>query len=113
MLYIFGLIPIFLLGIAALILSLMSWRIRTKALFWWGTGLSILLWVYSLYNFEFTWFFITNRDMLLFSIPIVCVHILPLFFLFSSRLSKSGTGDESDVTDSFLDEIINGPDSEV
>lgn len=76
-------------------------------MFWLGIGFTALLLFEYLYNIEFLIFIFQDIDTLGFAIFILALLGIPVYFLIASKASKSNSGDNSDVSDDYLNSIIN------
>ncbi|MEX1002959.1 MAG: hypothetical protein WDZ35_12650 [Crocinitomicaceae bacterium] len=110
-------ILVLICGIAAILFSILAWRLNNQTFFILGI---IALGIYLIYFFvHFHW----NIQLLLSGNAItILINLafigLPIFFLIKSQLKKeqnSFDGGEGGgpVTQEYLDEIINAPDEEI
>jgi hypothetical protein len=101
----------FFLSIPAFLFTILAWRLRTPVLFWLGvifTGFIFLLYIFEI---EFIISCFTHIDSMLLGVFFLALLGVPVFFLISSKIKKS-SGDD-DVTDDYLNSIINSPDEDI
>ncbi len=102
----------FLIAVPSLILSILAWRLRTNVFFWLGTAFTALLLILYIYEIKFLVSLFANIDEILWGLFFLVLLGLPIFFLVSSKLSKQNN-DQGDITDAYLNSIINSKEEEI
>ncbi|MBD3639203.1 MAG: hypothetical protein HUJ25_17740 [Crocinitomicaceae bacterium] len=106
-----------LLAVASMILSILSWRLKSNPLFIAGAICTGLMFLIVIANFDVVKEIILYRDI----IPMIFFLVLlgfPIFFLIKAKTDKppssfDGSTAGGKVTEDYLDEIINAPDEDI
>jgi hypothetical protein len=104
-------VAVFLLAIPAFIFSILAWRLRTAAMFWLGVVSSGAILVLYFYEIEFLISCFSSIDSMTTGVFFLALFGIPLFFLINSKMAKSSTNE--DITDDYLNSIINEKDEEI
>jgi len=103
---------VFLLSIliitGALIFSLIAHTYKNKTYFFIGLLLVILASLLAIPNIQFLYYSIYEGDLL--TIGFIGAFVISVTYLYLSQTKSTGNND--DVTDAFLDDIINAEDEE-
>lgn len=103
---------VFLLSIlvvtGALIFSLIAHTHKNKTYFFIGLSLVILASLLAVPNIQFLYYSIYEANLL--TIGFIGAFVISVVYLYISQ--KKNTGANDDVTDAFLDDIINAEDEE-
>jgi magnesium-transporting ATPase (P-type) len=119
--FLLGQILVFLCGIAAIVFSALTWRLKKDIFFYLGLGFTAIYSFYAIYNYKFIVSLFNQRDILFLMFNLAFI-VIPVYFLISSKLQgREGNTDKGidgiqeggPVTEEYLDEIINSPDEEV
>lgn len=102
----------FLLSLPASILSVLTWRLRNPILFWIALVFVLLLIALYAFNLQHIYSSFLDIDSMLYGLFLLCLLGVPLFFLIASQIKPSGLN-ESDVTDDYLNSIIESKDEEI
>jgi len=105
-------ILLFLVTIPAMIFSILSWRLRNPVMFWLGVVFTALVLLIYLINFELILLLLMDIDSIIYSIVLLAFLGFPIYFLVSSKMKKAGTS-ESDVTDDYLNSIIESKEDDI
>lgn len=112
----FVLLMVVVCGFAALLFSILAWRIKKDVFFYLGLVFTSVLVIYAAINYEHLLYQMLN-DTLLFMIQMSFIGF-PIFFLIQSKMNPENTsldGSQStgQVTEAYLDEVINAEDEEI
>lgn len=102
-----------IVGILALVFSILHWRLKTPILFTLGVVFSTLVLVIYLFNVELFIELFSNQDSILTGVILLIFLILPAGFLIASKTKSTNPITESEVTDDYLNEIINSEDENI
>jgi hypothetical protein len=107
---------IFIGATAAIVVSVLAWRLKNRALFYLALVLTGLILCYELYNIRWV-ISLFQADFLWGMIHLMFIAI-PVFFLIKYATDKAtdsfdGGKTGAPVTEAYLDEIINSPDEEI
>lgn len=105
-LFMFSIVP----GTLALLFSILSWRLKTELMFWLGVAFTAIILLVDALNFDAIIFLFSNQDTIFSGVIIMICLILPICFLIASKLSPDKLNSDSDVTDEYLNNIINSED---
>jgi len=113
----FAQIVVFIGGIGAILFSILAWRLRKNVFFYLGLGFLLIYLIYAILNYEY-FLLLLDLDNYIFLGLNLSFVIIPTFFLIKSKQtmktsSLDGLSSEGQVTDKYLDDIINGPDEEI
>ena len=103
-------------GFAALLFSVFAWRLRKDVFFYLGLFFTGILVIYAAINYEHLLFTMINNTIW-FLIQMAFIGF-PIFFLIQSKMnlannSLDGSSATGQVTEAYLDEVINAPDEEI
>jgi hypothetical protein len=104
-------IAAFLLAIPSLIFSILAWRLRTAPMFWLGIVFTGAIAILYLYEIDFLISCFSHIDSMFTGFILLFLIGIPLFFLINSKLAKAKGND--DITDDYLNSIINEKDENV
>ncbi|MBN4070914.1 hypothetical protein JYT72_00260 [Crocinitomix catalasitica] len=107
----FGYVLIFLGGICAIIFSILASRLKQDVFFILGCIFTGIILIYVIYNYEWIWYLVNEGA--LFGLLILSFIVIPVIFLIQSKQSKSASIGDSEVTDSFLDDIIQSEEEDI
>ena len=111
-----GLIALLLLfigGILAILFSILSWRTKEAVYFYLGIGFTSLILIYILVNIKFVVYQLSNGTSAIEGIITLSFLVIPILFLVKTKQKHSAGGEDSEVTDAFLDDIINSEDEDI
>jgi len=109
----FGLFIICLLpATCALLFSILSWRLKTEVMFWLGVLFTAILFFILSLNYKEILFLFSSPDELFPGVILMACLIIPICFLVASKLKPDKAHADSDVTDEYLNDIINSEDED-
>jgi hypothetical protein len=100
------------LSIPAFIFSILSWRLRTDAMFLLGAIFTGILFLFYLLSYELFIFLLMDINSLLIGLFLLVMLAIPVYFLIASKMAKPVNPD-SDVTDDYLTKIIESDDEDI
>ncbi|MBN4072583.1 hypothetical protein JYT74_00955 [Crocinitomix catalasitica] len=109
---IFGYLLLFIGGIAAIIFAILANRLRQDVYFILGCIFTGLIIIYVIYNYKWIWNLLNNAEDVILGLIILSFIVIPVIFLVQTKQSKS-SGENSEVTDAFLDDIIESEDEDI
>lgn len=104
---------IFIVGIGGLLFSILSWRLKNQTLFYLAIGCIGIQVIYFIVNFEYMYYLLQHSETAIWGIAYLTFIFLPVFFLVQAKTKPNSGNTDTDVTDAFLDEIINADDEEI
>lgn len=102
-----------LLGTVALLFSILAWRLKTETMFWLAvsfTGLQLLIVAIS---FQLLIELFSYENTIFTAVIISALLIIPICFIIASKLKPDKSHADSDVTDEYLNDIINSEDEDL
>lgn len=107
---------IFIGAAAAIITSILAWRLKNSALFYVSIALTGIMLFYELYNIK--WIISLFKFDFLWGMIHLMFIAIPVFFLIKYATDKADSGFDgaktgAPVSQEYLDEIINAPDEEI
>ena len=102
-----------ILGILALVFSILYWRLKSQVFFTLGLIFTALVLLIYLLNAELILTLFSNQDSILTGVVLLIFLILPAGFLVASKTKSANSITESEVTDEYLNEIINSEDENI
>lgn len=113
---IFVLLMVVVCGFAAILFSILAWRLKQDVFFYLGLICTSILVIYAAINYQHFIYMMLN-ETLLFMVQMAFIGF-PIFFLIQSKMTSTDTsldGSEATgkVSEAFLDEVINSEDEEI
>jgi len=105
---IFNIFIVFILTTAGLLFSILAYSQRNKVFFYLGIAAVIIVGLGLANYYEFYYYSISSGDIM--TIALFMSWVISIVFLIISQTEKKKDG--SEVTDAFLDDIINAEDEE-
>lgn len=107
---------IFICGFAAMLFSILAYRLKKDVFFYLGLGCTAIILVYAVINYAY--FYLLLFDNLLLFFIYLTFLVLPIYFLILAKTEKppesfDGSTSTGKVTQAYLDEVINAPDEEI
>ena len=101
------------IGTLALLFSLLSYRLKTEIMVWLGVAFTGILLIIDTLNFDTIVFLFSNQDTIFSGVIIMVCLILPICFLIASKVNPNKLSPDSDITDEYLNDIINSNDENI
>jgi len=101
----------FVLTIISWIFSILNWRLKQPVFFWIALVSTSLLLLFFLINIELFIFWLSDISFFVMGVFMLCLIGIPLYFIISSKVSTSKP--ESDITDDYLNQIINSEEKNI
>jgi hypothetical protein len=103
----------FILGTAAILFSILAWRLKTEVMFWLAAGFTGILLLIIAISFELMLALFSFEKTLFQGVLISSFLIIPICFIIASKLKPDKLHSDSDVTDEYLNDIINSEDEDI
>src|SRR5687768_16563300 len=91
----------------AVLFSILSWRLKTAVMFWLGVLFTGIIFLILSFSYKEILFLFSSPDELFTLVILLAFLIIPICFLVASKLKPDKTHADSDVTDEYLNDIIN------
>ena len=110
------LILVLVCGLLALLFSIFAWRHKKDVHFYIGLIATAIVVIYSAINYQYI------LNLMVDNIVLFILHlsfiVIPTYFLIQSKIDKpvnslDGSDASGQVSESYLDEVINAPDEEI
>ncbi|MEO9531443.1 MAG: hypothetical protein ABJG68_14160 [Crocinitomicaceae bacterium] len=107
---------IFIGATAAILLSVLAWRLKNSSLFYVAIGATGIMLIYELYNIK--WIISLFKHDFMFGMLHLMFLAIPIFFLIKYATDNANSGFDgaktgAPVSQEYLDEIINAPDEDI
>lgn len=109
----FALILTLLGGTLSMVFSILAWRLKKEIFFYLGITFVALLIVYIIFHLDYYIYALMNPMYDLTSILMLTFIGVSVYFLISSKTKHHAGNTDTEVTDAFLDEIIEEEDEEI
>jgi len=98
------------LGAGAMLFSVLAWRLKTETMFWLAVAFTGILLLIIAISFELMIALFSFEDTIFTGVLISSFLIIPICFIIASKLKPDKTHTDSDITDEYLNDIINSED---